>query len=89
MMSNFERAELLFHVIESASKHGPQFTALSGVAFAELKDMNDEAAKDQQAKADAAKKEALATAAVESKRIFPKDSGVQEDHDPPKVQRKV
>lgn len=62
--------------------------------------MNDDAAEEQReaAKAEAeekAKAEAERTAFEkaeadrEAKRIFPKGSGVVEDHDPPRVQRKV
>lgn len=88
-MSGFEEVNLLLDVVEKAAKHGPQFSAIAADATAELKKINDEAIKGQQARAKAEADEAAKVKAAESKRIFPAGSGVQEASDPPPVQRKV
>lgn len=86
---DFERAELLFDIVESAAKHGALYSAIAKAASAELKEMNDEATAEQQAEAKAEAEEKAKAATAESKRIFPQGSGVREGDDPPAVQRKV
>lgn len=93
---DFERAALLFSVVQNQVNIGPQFTSIFGLAMEELKQINDEAVKEQQKAAKAAKdRNVVGGQPIDSgnpqpkQRIFPEGSGVKEEHDPPTIQRKA
>lgn len=99
MTVNLDRAAVLLDVMQKVANVGPMFTAIAGRAGDELKTMNDEILEENKKKAAAEKAKAAEEAAkaeVELRhdrepapRIFPKDSGVQEETDTPVVQRRV
>lgn len=93
---DFERAAMLLNIMKQVADIGPMWSTISSEAGDELKSMNDDLVDERKARAERDRNVHPGQPAdsgipqpPKQQRIFPEGSGVQEEHDPPIVQRRV